>query len=194
VRRHLILASVIALTAFGIGRPVQAAASLTDAEVASLIATLNELGPVLSKHREALAKFAATHRTQAADDPCIITPDMRGAPGFDQMEKTVHAHGYGGAEAWCRAMKRMTESYISARIDREAPDFDQRIADARKRLDSAENLSAEQKKQLGEQINIAERLRRPKDVSAEDKATVLRHQSEIEKALSDFAAAVNSGQ
>lgn len=211
--RVRLLAALLALAMFARpwGAGVRAQEALTDAQVTKALAAIQALRPLQEKYGAEIAEYARTVKRPddgQRHDPCAITPEVRGAPGFAEMEKVVRKSGFESGEEFCRVMDRVMRAYTALRVDEQrprleqefsqaGPNLQQQVAQMRQRIENDEKLSQEQKQQYLAQLDqqqaqmqqqLAQMSEHPmisaaRTVPESDKAVVAAHRSQLEQQL-----------
>lgn len=180
------LAIVLGLAAAS-ATPGLAETPLTEAKIQATIATMRDLRPIMEKNREELEKMVPEEERDAlAKDPCVPPPSVRSSAAYTEMETAVQAHGFANGEEWCRVAQRITGAYAAVKLEQEEPQWREKMAEARKQIESAPNLTPEQRTQLLDQLEETSALVGSQNVSDADKAVVKANIGEIEKAIQDL--------
>jgi hypothetical protein len=187
--------------------PAAAADPLTEAEVKQVVSATNGMAPVIERYQADWQQWAAERPDagQQSDDPCIIPPDAKDAPGFDEMETVVQDNGFDSGEAYCRMSMRVYAACMADQMAQKDPNWRDKVANrdqyaeqASKQIDTSlaqldadESLSPEQKAQVRAQLigmreqmgSVAKSpmLAAVETVSDEDMATVKPHCADLMK-------------
>ncbi len=173
--------------AVALATPGLAETPLTQAQIQSTIATMRDLRPIMEKNREELEKLVPEDERDAlAKDPCVPPPSVKSSAAYREMEGTVQAHGFANGEEWCRVAQRITGAYAAVKLDEEEPQWREKMGEARKQIESAPNLTPEQRTQLLDQLEETSALVGSQNVSDADKAVVKANIGEIEKAIQEL--------
>lgn len=185
------LAAVLFLHLVLVGVPAASAAAaaeepLTDQKIEATIETMRDLQPVMERNQEALD--ALISEEERADlDPCSPPAKVRASPAYQEMEVVVRKHGFANGEQWCRVAQRITAAYAAVKIEAEEPQWREKMAEVRQQIESATNLSAEQKAQLMAQLEESTAVIGAQDAPEADKVAVKANLEKIESALEDLA-------
>lgn len=159
---------------------------LTDEKIEATIETMRDLRPVMEKNQDALDALIPEEE-RAELDPCSPPAKVRKSEAYREMEAVVRQHGFAGGEEWCRIAQRITAAYAAVKIEAEEPQWREKMADVRQQIETAPNLSPEQKEQLLAQIEEGTAVIGSQDAPAADKAAVKANLGKIESALEDLA-------
>jgi hypothetical protein len=204
-----LLALAVLVLPWGAGARAQEA--LTDAQVTKALAAIEALRPLQEKYGAEIAEYARTVKRPddgERRDPCEITAEVRGAPGFTEMEKVVRKSGFKSGEEFCRVMDRVMRAYTALRVDEQrprleqefsqaGPNLQQQVAEMRQRIENDDKLSQEQKQQYLAQLDqqqaqmqqqLAQMSEHPmisaaRTVPEGDKAVVAAHRGQLEQQL-----------
>lgn len=178
-----VLVAVLALPFVSIA-PASAAEPLTDETIQATIETMRELRPVMEKHQDALDELI-TEEERADLDPCSPPEKVRQSEAYRDMEAVVRGNGFASGEEWCHTAQRITAAYAAVKIEAEEPQWREKMADVRQQIETAPNLSPEQKDQLLAQLEESTAVIGAQDAPAEDKAAVKANLPAIERALEE---------
>ncbi|HRK67482.1 MAG TPA: hypothetical protein PKY73_08015 [Hyphomonas sp.] len=183
-----ILVLVVAALSLYLAPPAVAAneGPLTDQKIEATIETMQDLRPVMEKHQEALDNLISEDE-RANMDPCSPPAKVRESAAYREMETVVREHGFKDGEQWCRMAQRITAAYAAVKIEAEEPQWREKMAEVREQIESAPNLSPEQKAQLMAQLEESSRVLGAQDAPEADKAAVRANMGKIEAALEDLA-------
>jgi hypothetical protein len=204
-----LLALVVLMLPWGAGARAQEA--LTDAQVTKALAAIQALRPLQEKYGAEIAEYARTVKRPddgQRRDPCEITPEVRGAPGFKEMEQVVRKSGFKSGEEFCRVMDRVMKAYTALRVDEQRTQLEQefsqaganlqqQVAEMRQRIENDDKLSKEQKQQYLTQLDqqqaqmqqqLAQLTEHPmisaaRTVPEADKAVVAAHRAQLQQQL-----------
>jgi hypothetical protein len=182
IGRGLLLAAALALTT-----PVLAAPSpdpLTAKEVASALATTRDLRPLHEKYGPQLAEYAKTVKPPEPGtqrDPCEITPEVKNAPGFNEMEGVVKKNGFKNGEVYCHVMERVLRAYTAVQVEEHQPELQQKLQEARAQIEADTNMPADQKQQLLARLTEHPAIVAARNVPASDKQLVAQYRSEMDQ-------------
>lgn len=183
----IFLALAIFLVLAAVQTPALAETPLTQDRIQATIATMRDLRPIMEKNREELEKMVPDNeRAALAKDPCVPPPSVKSSAAYKEMEATVEAHGFASGEEWCRTAQRITGAYAAVKLDEEEPQWREKMAEARKQIESAPNLTPEQRGQLLDQLEQTSAMIGSQQVSEADKAVVKANIGEIEQAIQDL--------
>lgn len=181
----LLLAAALALAT-----PVLAASTppasdpLTAKEVSSALATTRDLRPLHEKYGPQLAEYAKTVKPPEPGtqrDPCAITPEVKNAPGFDEMEKVVKKNGFKNGEVYCRVMERIIRAYTAVQVQEHQPELQQKLQEARAQIEADTNMPAEEKQQLLARLTEHPAIVAARNVPEADKQLVMQYRSEMDQ-------------
>ncbi len=99
----------------------------------------------------------------------------------------MRQHGFASGEQWCRVAQRITAAYAAVKIEAEEPQWREKMADVRQQIETAPNLSTEQKDQLKAQLEESTSAIGAQDAPEADKAAVKANLDKIESAIEDMA-------
>lgn len=176
--------AVLALIAAVFGRPAPAAAALTAKDVKAALAATAELRPLHEKYEQQLVEYAKTiKQPQPGDDPCKLTPEVKGSPGFGEMEKVMKKSGFPTAEAYCRTMSELVRAYMAVRVEEQAPMLEQKLQEARAQIEADPNMKPEEKEQLLARLTEHPMIRAARAVPETDKKLVAEFRPQLDAAL-----------
>ncbi|MCU0894729.1 MAG: hypothetical protein MUD06_10480 [Rhodospirillales bacterium] len=155
---------------------------LTAEQIRTTIAAMGDLQPVMEKHEEALAAMIPEEE-RAGLDPCNPPQKVRASEAYGELEAVVRKHGFASGEQWCRTAKRVTAAYAAVKLDAEEPQWREKMAEVRQQIETAPNLSAEQKGELLNQLAETTAMIGAQKAPEGDKAAVKANLPEIEAAL-----------
>lgn len=158
---------------------------LTDQNIEAAIATMRDLRPVMEKNQEELDKLISEEE-RADLDPCSPPAHVRASPIYQEMDVVVRQHGFTSSEQWCRIAQRITAAYAAVKIEAEEPQWREKMAEVRQQIESAPNLSPEQKAQLMAQLEESAAVIGAQEAPEADKAAVKANLGKIESALEDL--------
>ena len=159
-------------------------APLTAKEVKMALATTQELRPLHEKFGPQIAEYAKTvKQPQPSDDHCKLTPEVKGAPGFSEMEKVVKRNGFANGEAYCRVMDRLIRAYMAVRVEEQAPLLEQKLQEARAQIEADPNMKPEEKEQLLARLTEHPAIRAARAVPAADKQVVAEFRPQLDAAF-----------
>ncbi len=170
----------------GADEPAAAEEPLTDQKIEATIATMRDLRPVMERNQDALDKLIGEDE-RADIDPCAPPEKVRESAAYQEMEAVVRQHGFASGEQWCHVAQRITAAYAAVKIEAEEPQWREKMADVRQQIETAPNLSAEQKDQLMAQLEESTSAIGAQDAPEADKAAVKANLDKIESALEDLA-------
>lgn len=175
------LALLVALLAFA-----QAAEpALTAEQIRSTIAAMRELRPVMERHQETLEAMVPEEE-RASLDPCAPPEKVRTSAAYAEIEAVVKKQGFASGEQWCRTAQRVTAAYAAVKLDAEEPQWREKMGEVRQQIESAPNLSAEQKNELLNQLAETTAMIGAQKAPEGDKAAVRANLPEIEAALQEI--------
>ena len=183
--------SIASLLAIGLAAgiaAVQPAAAATDTltakEVKSALATTEELRPLHEKYGPQIAEYAKTvKRPEPGADHCKLTPEVKAAPGFAEMEKVVKKNGFANGEAYCRAMDELIRAYMAVRVEEQAPLLEQKLQEARAQIEADANMKPEEKQQLLARLTEHPAIRAARNVPEADKRIVAEFRPQLDAAF-----------
>jgi hypothetical protein len=183
--RLLALAAALLLCAAPV-RSAPADAPLTEQKINATIAAMRDLRPVMEKHQGELEKLVPEEE-RAGMDPCAPPEKVRSSAAYQEMEAVVRTHGFADGEQWCRVARRITAAYAAVKLDEEEPQWREKMAEVRRQIETAPNLSAEQKDKLLAQLEETTAAIGAQSAPEADKAAVKANLSEIERALEELS-------
>jgi hypothetical protein len=162
--------------------PLAEEPALTAPQIQSTIGAMGDLQPVMEKHEEALAAMIPEEE-RAGLDPCNPPAKVKSSEAYGELEAVVRKHGFASGEQWCRTAKRVTAAYAAVKLDAEEPQWREKMAEVRQQIESAPNLSAEQKSELLDQMAETTAMIGAQKAPEGDKEAVKANLPEIEAAL-----------
>jgi hypothetical protein len=181
--------AVTAAIALAVGiivvRPAAAATdTLTAKEVKAALATTQELRPLHEKYGAQIAEYAKTvKRPEQGADHCKLTPEVKNAPGFAEMEKVVKKNGFANGEAYCRTMDELIRAYMAVRVEEQAPLLEQKLQEARAQIEADANMKPEEKQQLLARLTEHPAIRAARNVPEADKRIVAEFRPQLDAAF-----------
>jgi hypothetical protein len=176
--------AVLALTGAVALRPTPAVAALTAKEVKAALATTQELRPLHEKYAAQIAEYAKTvKRPEPGEDHCKLTPEVKGAPGFNEMEKVVKKNGFTSGEEYCRTMDELVRAYMAVRVEEQAPMLEQKLQEARAQIQADTNMKPEEKEQLLARLTEHPAIRAARGVPDADKKIVAEFRPQLDAAF-----------
>jgi hypothetical protein len=167
------------------GAPDADEPALTAEQIRTTIAAMRDLRPVMEKHQEALE--AMVPEEERADlDPCAPPEKVKSSEAYAELESVVRGHGFASGEQWCRTAQRVTAAYAAVKLDAEEPQWREKMGEVRQQIETAPNLSAEQKAELLEQLAETTAMIGAQKAPEADKAAVRANLAEIEAALQEI--------
>lgn len=183
-RRLVPMLALLALAVAMAGRPAPAAAALTAKDVRAALATTEQLRPLHEKYGPQIAEYAKTvKRPEPGEDHCKLTPEVKGAPGFGEMEKVVKKNGFANGEAYCRTMDELIRAYMAVRVEEQAPLLEQKLQEARAQIQADQNMKPEEKEQLLARLTEHPAIRAARSVPAADKKLVAEFRPQLDAAF-----------
>ncbi len=176
---------VLALFAFTARPPQAAEPALTAEQIRSTIAAMRELRPVMERHQEELEAMVPEEE-RAGLDPCAPPEKVRTSAAYAEIEAAVKKQGFASGEQWCRTAQRVTAAYAAVKLDAEEPQWREKMGEVRQQIESAPNLSAEQKNELLNQLAETTAMIGAQKAPEGDKAAVRANLPEIEAALREI--------
>lgn len=179
----LLLAAALTLAT-----PVLAAPASTDPltakDVSAALATTRDLRPLHEKYGPQLAEYAKTVKPPEPGtqrDPCEITPEVKNAPGFTEMEQVVKKNGFKNGEVYCRVMERIIRAYTAVQVEEHQPELQQKLQEARAQIEADTNMPAEEKQQLLARLTEHPAIVAARNVPDADKKLVAQNRTEMDK-------------
>lgn len=164
--------------------PAPASAALTAKNVQAALATTQELRPLHEKYGPQIAEYAKTiKRPEPGEDHCKLTPEVKGAPGFAEMEKVVKKNGFASGEAYCRTMDELVRAYMAVRVEEQAPLLEQKLQEARTQIEADQNMKPEEKEQLLGRLTEHPAIRAARAVPDADKKLVAEFRPQLDAAF-----------
>ncbi len=158
--------------------------TLTAKEVKSALATTEQLRPLHEKYGAQIAEYAKTvKRPEPGEDHCKLTPEVKGAPGFSEMEKVVKKNGFSSGEAYCRTMDQLIRAYMAVRVEEQAPLLEQKLQEARAQIQADANMKPEEKEQLLARLTEHPAIRAARNVPEADKKLVAEFRPQLDAAF-----------
>jgi hypothetical protein len=139
----------------------------------------------MEKHQEALEAMVPEEE-RAGLDPCAPPEKVKASEAYGEMEAVVRKHGFASGEQWCRTAQRVTAAYAAVKLDAEEPQWREKMGEVRQQIESAPNLSAEQKTELLSQLAETTAMIGAQNAPEADKAAVKANLAEIEAALQEI--------
>ncbi|HRK95753.1 MAG TPA: hypothetical protein PK694_05480 [Rhodospirillales bacterium] len=174
--------AAVALLAFAGPAAAKAEPALTGELISSTISAMGDLQPVMEKHEEALAAMIPEEEREGLD-PCNPPEKVRSSEAYAELEAVVRKHGFASGEQWCRLAKRVTAAYAAVKLDAEEPQWREKMAEVRQQIESAPNLSPEQRAELLNQLAATTAMIGAQQAPEADKAVVKANLGDIEAAL-----------
>lgn len=183
-----IIASTLAIGFIGGIVALQPATAATDTltakEVRSALATTQELRPLHEKYGPQIQEYAKTvKRPEPGADHCKLTPEVKNAPGFAEMEKVVKKNGFANGEAYCRVMDELIRAYMAVRVEEQAPLLEQKLLEARAQIEADTNMKPEEKQQLLARLTEHPAIRAARNVPAADKQVIAEFRPQLDAAF-----------
>ena len=158
--------------------------TLTAKEVRSALATTQELRPLHEKYGPQIQEYAKTvKRPEPGADHCKLTPEVKNAPGFAEMEKVVKKNGFANGEAYCRVMDELIRAYMAVRVEEQAPLLEQKLLEARAQIEADTNMKPEEKQQLLARLTEHPAIRAARNVPAADKQVIAEFRPQLDAAF-----------
>lgn len=183
--KTILAAIVLALLALTVRAPVADEPALTAEQIRMTIAAMRDLRPVMEKRQEELEAMVPEEE-RAGMDPCAPPEKVRSSPAYAEIEAVVRKQGFASAEQWCRTAQRVTAAYAAVKVDAEEPQWREKMGEVRQQIESAPNLSAEQKNELLNQLAQTTAIIGAQKAPEADKAAVRANLPEIEAALQEI--------
>lgn len=177
--------AALALLALVARAPAAAEPALTGELIRATIAAMGDLRPVMEKHQEALEAMIPEEEREGLD-PCNPPEKVKASDAYAELETVVRKHGFATGEQWCRTAKRVTAAYAAVKLDAEEPQWREKMNEVRQQIESAPNLSAEQKAELLNQLAATTAMIGAQQAPEADKAVVKANLAEIEAALKEL--------
>lgn len=176
--------AAVALLALA-GAPANAEPALTADGIRSTIAAMGDLRPVMEKHQETLEAMIPEEEREGLD-PCNPPEKVKSSQAYAELEAVVRKHDFATGEQWCRMAKRVTAAYAAVKLDAEEPQWREKMGEVRQQIESAPNLSPEQKAELLNQLAATTAMIGAQQAPEADKAVVKANLPEIEAALKEL--------
>ncbi|MFO1127627.1 MAG: hypothetical protein U1E66_04215 [Rhodospirillales bacterium] len=158
--------------------------TLTAKEIKQALATTEQLRPLHEKYGAQIAEYAKTvKRPEPGEDHCKLTPEVKGAPGFAEMEKVVKKNGFASGEAYCRTMDQLIRAYMAVRVEEQAPLLQEKLQEARAQIEADPNMKPEEKEQLLARLTEHPALRAAHAVPEADKKLVAQFRPQLDAAF-----------
>ncbi len=124
---------------------------LTDRQITGVLASWSEMAPIVKKYKDdptERQRWETIRGEKEKGSECVATPEIKATATYREVMPILTKNGFDGFTDWCLAQTRVFKAYFSLRMQREAPDLAEKMAAARHQIETAPDLSAEQKKQL----------------------------------------------